>query len=61
MKTEQELSDFKMRLLQAEIEMNGMVAENKVRESNGKVPAYWKDDFMELIEKYEIYHNDLWR
>lgn len=46
-----------MQLLQAEIEMNGMIAENKIRESSGGGLAYDKGAFMGLIEKYGIHHN----
>ena len=48
---------FQMNMLQAEIEMNGMIAENKQREVLGNSMAYTHEDFMKLIEKYSIYHN----
>ena len=48
---------FKMQLLQAEIEMQAMIAENKFREIQGHSLAYREDDFMNLIEKYSILHN----
>jgi len=48
---------FKMKLLQAEIEMNAMVAENKQREIERKSMAYTEKAFHELIEKHSIYHN----
>ena len=48
---------FKMQLLQAEIEMNAMIAENKQREVLGKSMAYTETDFMNLIEKHRIHHN----
>ena len=54
---EQDLLYFKMNLLQAEIEMNAMIAENKQREALGESMAYTEKDFMELIEKYGIHHN----
>ena len=60
MKTERELLDFKMRLLQAEIDMQGMIAENKQRALQGENMAYRHDDFMSLIAEYGIGHNDLW-
>ena len=60
MKTERELLDFKMRLLQAEIDMQGMIAENKQRTIQGESMAYRHDDFMSLIAEYRIGHNDLW-
>ena len=53
----QELLYFKMNLLQAEIEMNGMIAENKQREIEGKAMAYTEESFMFLIEKHRIHHN----
>jgi hypothetical protein len=46
-----------MNLLQAEIEMNAMIAENKQREVFGHSMAYGDQSFMNLIEKYEIHHN----
>lgn len=52
-----ELIYFKMQLLQAEIQMQGMIAENKQREIEGKSMAYTEKDFMEIIEKYRIHHN----
>lgn len=54
---ELELLYFKMNMLQAEIEMNGMLAENKIRESEGKSLAYNDDAFISLIDKYNIHHN----
>ena len=49
---------FKMQLLQAEIAMNGMIAENKQREAEGASMAYTEKDFMSLIEEYGIFHNN---
>lgn len=46
-----------MQLLQAEIQMQGMIAENKQREIEGKSRAYTEKDFMVIIEKYRIHHN----
>ena len=48
---------FKMQLIQAEIEMNGMIAENKQREKLGQSMAYVEKDFIGLIEKHNIHHN----
>ncbi len=48
---EQDLLYFKMNLLQAEIEMNAMIAENKQREALGESMAYTEKDFMELIAR----------
>lgn len=49
---------FKMKMLQAEIEMQGMIAENQYRISNGESPAYGEDAFNSLIEKHGIHHNN---
>jgi hypothetical protein len=57
MSDEFELVYFKMRLLQAEIHMNAMIAENKQREILGQSMAYVDKDFTNLIEEYRIYHN----
>lgn len=57
MEQERELLYFKMHMLQAEIEMNSMIALNKERESQGYSLAYGEEDFMELIEKYGIHDN----
>lgn len=45
---------IKARLLQAEIEMNGMIAENKQREIEGNSMAYAEQDFLCLILDYGI-------
>jgi hypothetical protein len=57
MNYEQEMLDFKMRLLQAEIRMNGMIAENERRKTLGQSMAYVEDDFVRLIEEYRIHTN----
>lgn len=49
---------FKMKLLQEEIMMNGMVAENSQREIEGDSMAYTGKDFFNLIEEYGINHNE---
>jgi hypothetical protein len=54
---ENEMLYFKMSLLQAEIKMQGMIAENKVREMNNHDLTYKEDDFERLIEEYGIHHN----
>jgi hypothetical protein len=54
---QQELMYFKMQMLQAEIEMQGMIAENKNRELRGDSPAYGEDHFQALVNKYGIHHN----
>jgi hypothetical protein len=57
MDNERKILYFQMNMLQAEIEMNAMVAENKQGEFSGKVKVYNYKDFMDLIEKYNIHHN----
>lgn len=56
-KHEEEMLYFKMNLLQAEIEMNGMIAENKQREILGNSMAYGEQEFIDLIGRYNIHHN----
>ena len=48
---------FRMQLLQAQIAMQGMIAENKQREINGESLAYIEKDFVNLINEYGIHHN----
>ena len=57
MDNKRELLYFKMQLLQAEIKMNGMIAENKQREMCGESMAYTESDFVALIDEYRIHHN----
>lgn len=57
MTREENLLYFKMQMLQAEIEMNGMIAENKYRESIGQSIAYGEESFAHIIKKYDILHN----
>lgn len=52
-----ELTYFKMQLLQAEIRMQAMIAENKQREILGQAMKYNDKDFMNIIEEYRIHHN----
>lgn len=47
-------TDLKTRTIMAEIEMHGMVAQNKLKELMGEHPAYVMDDFERLIEKYKL-------
>lgn len=54
---QQNLTYFKMNMLQAEIEMQGMVAENKIRELKGESLCYNESHFNAIVEKYGIYHN----
>jgi hypothetical protein len=53
----QNLVYFKMNLLQAEIEMQGMIAENKIQELKGEPLYYNEVSFKSLINKYDIHHN----
>ena len=57
MNNEQEMLYFKMNLLQAEIEMNAMIAENKQREALGESMAYTEKDFLALVDKHGIRHD----
>jgi hypothetical protein len=57
MDKDRDLLYFQMNMLQAEIEMNGMIAENKQREVLGESMAYRDKDFIDLIERYNIHHN----
>jgi hypothetical protein len=57
MEHEQEMLYFKMQLLQAEITMQGMIAENKQREMLGESMAYVKESFTSLIDEFGIHHN----
>lgn len=54
---EREILWFKMNMLQAEIEMNAMIAENKRRELQGEALAYNECHFMDLIEQHGIHAN----
>ena len=54
-----QILDFKARMLGAEIEMQGMIAENKYRESIGESNAYGEEHFDGLIAKYTIGVNDV--
>ena len=57
MSDEFELTYFRMNMLQAEIKMHSMIAENRQREIVGMSPAYGEDAFMCLIDEYGIHHN----
>ena len=59
MSEEQNLVYMRGVLLQAEIEMNGMIAENKQREILGQSMAYVEEDFARLINECGVYHNAL--
>lgn len=47
----------RMTLLQAEIKMQGMIAENKQREVLGQSMAYTFEDFNNLIDECGVHHN----
>lgn len=57
MNNEHELLYFKMQLLQAEIEMQGMIAENQHRMICDNQISYGEKEFMGLIEKHGVHHN----
>ena len=57
MEDNRKLIYFQMQMLQAEIELKGMIAENKQREHLKLSMAYVYKDFMNLVEKYSIHHN----
>jgi hypothetical protein len=52
-----EILDFKMRMLQAEIEMQSMIAENRYLEAVGAPAIYRGDAFAALIDKHRIHDN----
>ncbi len=41
----------------AQIEAMGMAAENHIRHARCEYPAYTHDDFMAILDKYNIHHN----
>jgi len=45
--------------LQARIELEGMIAENQYRLSEGKTIAYTEADFIKLRDEHGIHHNGL--
>lgn len=57
MGNESDLLYFKMQMLQAEIKMQGMIAQNKQREIEGLSMLYTEKDFAGLVEEFGIYHN----
>lgn len=52
------LVHFQMRMLQAEVTMQAMIAENKQREFLGESVAYGESAFNNLINEYHIGYND---
>lgn len=59
MSEEQRIAYVRGMLLQAEIEMQGMVAANQECAIRGETPQYKQEDLMELINKQGVYHNSL--
>jgi len=57
MTDEQKAAYVNAMAIAAQIEMQGMIAENQQRESQGKAQAYGAEHFFETIEKYGIHHN----
>jgi len=57
MNEDQKLIYLRGQILCAEIEMQGMLAENKQREAVGASMAYVESDFQMLFSKYAITHN----
>lgn len=49
---------MQMNMLQAEITMQGMIAENTQRAIEGKSPAYTEAEFVSLIDNFGIHHNN---
>lgn len=47
------------RIVRAQMTMNGMVASNMQRQTNGEAMAYWDSDFQAVIERERITTNDL--
>lgn len=41
----------------AQIELEAMKSENRLREQNNEAPAYGYEAFMDLIERYGLGHN----
>jgi len=57
MDNEHELLYFKMQLLQCEIEMQAMIAENQRRMICDNQISYGEKAFLDLIEKYDVHNN----
>lgn len=43
----------------AHIELEAMMVANKVRADKGEAPAYSYEAMMELLDKYQLYHNSV--
>jgi hypothetical protein len=56
---EARLIEARAALLNAEINMHAMIAENKHRENVGQGIAYGEDAFMELVRKFGVGCNDI--
>ena len=59
MTDEQRLLFIRGRLLEAEIRMNGMIADNKICEARGETPRYEFEHFEKLINDNNLSHNEL--
>ena len=56
---EQKAAYINAKVVSAQAEIAGMLAENKQREIEGKSLAYTFSDFSALIDKYQLGENDL--
>ena len=59
MRTEEKPSYIFAQAVSALIELEAMKAENRDRKWRGETPAYGESDFMNLLVKYPIGHNDV--
>ncbi len=57
MNQQEQITYVQSQIACALIEMEGMKADNKIREMRGESPAYNENDFQNLITKYNIHHN----
>lgn len=44
-------------ILEAQIVMEGMKAENEIRKIRGEAPAYGEEQFQKIIIEHDIHHN----
>ncbi len=59
MNEEQQAAYIQSQVACAMIEMEGMKANNLIRDGAGYSPLYGKDQFLELIERYDIDHTSV--
>ena len=59
MTEEQNLVYTRGLLLQAEIELQGMIAANEQRKLAGESPAYGEQAFLDIIDRHQVHHNGL--